>query len=109
MEAAVRILFDQGTPVPLRQFLSAHKVSTSYELGWSSLTNGDLLDEAEAQFDLLVTTDQNLCHQQNLAGRSLAILVLPFASWPRLQSHLPRIVSVIESINPGDYVELALP
>lgn len=80
----MRVLFDQGTPDPLRHTLTAHVVSTAYEMGWSALSNGDLLDAAESQFDAFVTTDQNLHYQQNLAGRRLAILVLPFASWPKL-------------------------
>ena len=105
----MRVLFDQGTPDPLRRALTAHVVSTAYEMGWSVLSNGDLLDAAEAQFDAFVTTDQNLCYQQNLAGRRLAILVLPFASWPKLHSHVPSIVSAIDGLKPGDYVELALP
>lgn len=105
----MRVLFDQGTPDPLRRALTAHVVSTAYELGWSALSNGDLLDAAEAQFDAFVTTDQNLRYQQNLAGRRLAILVLPFASWPRLQSHVSSIVSAIDCLKPGDYVELSLP
>lgn len=105
----VRILFDQGTPVPLRRTLTAHDVSTAYEMGWASLENGDLLHAAEAQFDVLVTTDQNLQYQQHVAGRRLAILVLPFANWPKLQSHLPAIVSAIDALTPGGYVELTLP
>ena len=105
----MRVLFDQGTPDPLRHVLTAHVVSTAYEMGWSSLSNGDLLDAAEAQFDAFVTTDQNLRHQQNLGGRRLAILVLPFSSWPKLQAHLPQIVSAIDGLNPGDYVELTFP
>ena len=48
--------------------------------GWSTLSNGELLDAAEREFDLLVTTDQALRTQQNLAKRKIAILVLPFAS-----------------------------
>jgi hypothetical protein len=57
----MKILFDQGTPVPLRQFLKDHTVKTAYEEGWSALSNGDLLTEAEnAGYQLLVTTDQNL-------------------------------------------------
>lgn len=64
----MRVLFDQGTPAPLRGALTAHVVSTAYEMGWSALSNGDLLDAVEAQFDAFVTTDQNLRHQQNLAG-----------------------------------------
>ena len=105
----MRVLFDQGTPEPLRHALTAHVVSTAYEMGWLALSNGDLLDRAEAQFDAWVTTDQNLRYPQNLAARRLAILDLPFASWPKLQRHLPRIVSAIERLKPGDYVELALP
>ncbi len=105
----MRVLFDQGTPVPLRRALTAHVVSTAHEMGWSTLSNGDLLNAAEAQFDAFITTDQNLRHQQNLAGRRLAILVLPFASWPKLQFHLPRIVSAIDALKQGDYVDLALP
>ena len=105
----MRILFDQGTPVPLRDALPAHAVSTTYEMGWSTLENGDLLLAAESQFELFVTTDQNLRYQQNLAGRHLAILVLPFASWPRLQAHAASIVSAINPLKPGDYVEFTLP
>lgn len=78
-------------------------------MAWSKLENGDLLLAAESQFDVFVTTDQNLRYQQNLAGRRLAILVLPFASWPKLQAHVANIASAIDSLKPGDYVEFALP
>ena len=43
----MRILFDQGTPAPLRRWLSAHTVRTAYEQGWSTVTNGDLIRLAE--------------------------------------------------------------
>jgi len=57
----MRILFDQGTPLPARHFLSHHAVSISVELGWDQLKNGDLLSVAErAGFELLLTTDKNL-------------------------------------------------
>jgi hypothetical protein len=73
---SVRILFDQGTPAPLRKWLTNHDVKTASEQGWSDLDNGDLLQAAESQFDLLVTTDKNLRYQQNLKGRRIAMLVL---------------------------------
>ena len=73
----MRILFDQGTPVPLRQHLTSHLVDTAFERGWSTLRNGELLEVAEhARYDLLITTDQNLRYQQHLAARQLAIIVL---------------------------------
>ena len=57
----MKILLDQGTPVPLRAVLVGHTVETAYEHGWSNLSSGDLLAAAEASsFDLLITTDQNL-------------------------------------------------
>ncbi len=49
-------------------------------MGWAELDNGALLKAAETDFDLLVTTDQNLHYQQNLDGRRIAILVLPTTS-----------------------------
>ena len=102
----MRILFDQGTPVPLRQLLSGHSVSTAYEMGWSELANGDLLEAAEADFDALVTTDQNLRYQQALAGRRLAILVLPTTSWPRIRAHQEQVVAAIDALRPGEIVDL---
>lgn len=87
----MRILFDQGTPAPLREHLPGHSVETAYEKGWSALRNGELLAKAEAEFDLLITTDRNLRHQQDLAALRIAILVLPITSWPRLQSITRRL------------------
>jgi len=102
----MRIIFDQGTPAPLRRALSGHTVATAFELGWSDLANGDLLQQAEAQFDLLITTDQNLRHQQNLAGRRLAILVLPTTSWPKIRQHEAEVLTAVDTIRPGEYREL---
>jgi hypothetical protein len=102
----MRILFDQGTPAPLRHILAGHTVSTAYEMGWARLENGNLLNAAEASFDAFITTDQNLRHQQNLSGRRLAILVLPTTSWPMIQLHLPKVTAAVDALRPGDLVEL---
>jgi len=102
----MRVLFDQGTPAPLRHALAPHEVSTAFELGWSNLENGDLLLEAEGRFEVFVTTDQNLRHQQNLGGRQLAILVLPTTNWLEIQRHQSEVVVAVNSMQPGDYREL---
>ncbi len=102
----MHVLFDQGTPAPLRRALADHAVSTAYEMGWSNLQNGDLLRAAEANFDLLVTTDQNLRYQQNLKDRRLAILVLPTTSWPRIQANLAIVVATVNGMNSGEYREM---
>lgn len=103
----MRILFDQGTPAPLRHALAGHSVETAYERDWSSLSNGDLLAAAEgAGFDLFVTTDQNLRYQQNLDGRRLAILVLPTTRWPIIQRHVAEVAAAVASMTPGGFREL---
>ena len=57
----MRVLFDQGTPVPLRRFLSLHTVTTVYEKGWSRTPNGDLLRLADQEmFEVFLTTDHRL-------------------------------------------------
>ena len=106
----MRILFDQGTPVPLRKHLTeCATVDTSYERGWSDLKNGDLLRMAEKNgYDVLITTDQNLRYQQNLSERQLAIIVLLSTSWPRMQSHITPIQQAVSQIRPNDYIEIAL-
>src|SRR5207245_10055548 len=101
------MLFDQGTPVPLRRALAAHTVSTTHEMGWAALDNGALLDAAEAAFDAFITTDRNLRHQQNLTGRRLAILVLPTPSWPKIQAHLAEVIAAVNELQPGELQELS--
>jgi hypothetical protein len=103
----MRVLFDQGVPVPLRQALAGHTVATAYEMGWQGFDNGALLDAAEAAFEAVITTDQSLRFQQTLVGRRLAILVLPTTSWPKIQAHLPHVVAALNGLVPGDLRELA--
>lgn len=103
----MRILFDQGVPAPLRGFLEGHTVATAYEMEWAGLENGELLRSTEKEFDALVTTDQSLRDQQNLAGRRLAILVLPTTSWPKIKAHVVEVTEAVAGLRPGDYRELA--
>lgn len=99
----MHILFDQGTPLPLRDSLIGHEVSSAYERGWSSLENGDLLNAAEtAGSDAIVTTDQNLRYQQNLKHRKLAILVLRTTSWPRIKARTESIIAAVSKLKPND-------
>ena len=104
----MRILFDQGTPLPLREHLLKHMIASAYELGWSNLKNGELLAAAEGSFDLFITTDQQIHHQQELGGRQLAILVLLTTSWPRIKTCVQQINEAIDRITPGEYVEIGI-
>ena len=106
----MRVLFDQGTPVPLAQFLVGHTVSTSAREGWSRYQNSDLLNAAQAAgFDVLVTTDKNLRYQQNLTVRKIAIIVLLKQQWPDLRRHVHLLVAAIDAATPGAYTEVEIP
>jgi hypothetical protein len=106
----MRILFDQGTPVPIRRILNDHVVRTAFQQGWDQLRNGDLLLAAEeAGFDILLTTDKNLRYQQNLSSRSISIIVLGKQQWPELEPHLSLVVEAINAATPGSYREVSIP
>lgn len=105
----MKVLFDQGTPAPLRRHLAGHAVDIAYERGWSNLSNGDLLDAAEREgYQLLITTDQNLRYQQNLADRQIAIIVLLSTSWPRIRQRADDIKAAVERATIGDYIEIPI-
>jgi len=105
----MKILFDQGTPVPLRRHLHPHLVDTTSERGWSDLQNGDLLSEAESHdYDALITTDQNLKYQQNLSSRIIRILVLTTTSWPKINRKTTQIRNALESLDKGGYAEVEI-
>ena len=101
----MRILFDQGVPKPLQAYLSGHNVERTFLLGWSTKKNGELLKLAEeAGFTLLVSTDQNLQHQQQLAQRKLAIFILGRGNWPEIKPYAELIATEINRITkPGIY------
>ena len=104
------ILFDQATPLPIRPYLEPHTVRTAAQQGWDSLGNGDLLTAAEeAGFDILLTTDKNICYQQNLAGRKIAIVVLGQQQWPQLEPHIQRVIEAVNAAKPSTYVEVDIP
>jgi predicted nuclease of predicted toxin-antitoxin system len=106
----VRVLFDQGTPAPLRRLLAGHEVVTAHERGWSTMKNGDLLAAAEAEgFEVLVTTDTNLRYQQNLASRALAVVVLTTTSWPRIQAAADAVSRAVSAATPTSFTEVPIP
>lgn len=106
----MRILFDQGTPVPLRAFLKGHVIRTAAQEHWDTLQNGDLLEAAEGDgFDLLITTDKNLRYQQNFTGRRIAVVVLGRQQWPDLRPHVHLVVDAVDACTEGRYIEVDIP
>lgn len=106
----MRVLFDQATPVPIREFLVDHAVSTTAQQHWDRLRNGELLTVAEqAGFDVLLTTDKNMRYQQNMTGRTIAVVVIGVQQWPALQPHVARVVAAVNAARPGSFIEVEIP
>ena len=105
------VLFDHGTPKGLARALSGHTIHTAQAKGWDTLSNGALLNAAEeAGFELLLTTDRRIRHQQNLRARRIALVVLTGSTrWFCVRQHADRIAAAVASATSGSYSEVEIP
>ena len=62
-----------------------------------------------AGFDLLLTTDKNIRHQQNLTGRKIAVAVLGNQQWPTLRRYVEKVIAAVDAATPGSYTEVEIP
>ena len=85
-------------------------MDTAREKGWAELNNGNLLDRAEREgYELLVTADQSMRHQQNLGRRQLAIVVLLSNRWLDVELRIEDIRAALGGIQPGEVREVPIP
>lgn len=100
----MRVLIDECLPKKLKLELSDHFVQTVPEAGWASKQNGELLRLAEKDFDVLLTNDRNIEHQQNLKQFDLAFIVLvaPTNDINDLKQLMPAVKNVLNYIQPGE-------
>ena len=106
----MRILLDECAPRPLKRELADCEIRTVVEMGWSGKKNGELLLlMSQESFTILLTTDQNLRYQQNLQQAGVAVVVL-VASSNRLPDLLPLVPdarNLLNTITPGEVIEVA--
>ena len=93
----MRVLLDESLPHDLADELPGHDVRTVSGHGWAGLANGELLRRARAEFDVFVTMDQNLPHQQNLRAIGIPI-VLVKAKSNRLVDLRPLVPAILAGI-----------
>lgn len=101
-----KLLLDACVPHSLRHHFQEDDVTTAFYAGLDALTDGELLDAIEDEFDVLVTLDRNLSYQQRVAGRSIAIIVLRVsAQTPEaFRSLMPEVNAILGKIEPGQTV-----
>ena len=105
-----RILLDQNVPFGLPRLLVGHEVSTAYRMGWATLSNGDLRRAAEAAgFAAMITCDQNIRHQQNLAARKIALVGWKQTNWDVIRKNAVAVIDAVNRWRPGSYEEIGFP
>lgn len=102
----MRILLDEGIPDVIKKRLTHFPISTVQELGWRGIKNGALLDLMAGQFELIITSDKNLRFQQNLGKGQISAIIVPSNRVRILVDLLPKIDSAIDTIRPGEAVEI---
>ena len=100
----MRILLDKNVPRGVRRILISHTVETVDAGGWSTLKNGELLKAAEiAQFDVLVTADQNIIYQQNRGSQRVSLVVLNTHNWAVIKEQLSKIATAVNAAKSANY------
>ena len=102
----MRIILDENLPKPLKRIFPGHTVTTVQEEGLAGTVNGALLAQLEGKFNVFITADKNLRYQQDLSGRTLAIVELPTNRLPLLRPLFSGIAATVESITPSAYVQI---
>jgi predicted nuclease of predicted toxin-antitoxin system len=106
----MNILIDECVPVGLSVALRerGYKCDTVRDAGYGSKKNGELLALAEGNWDVFLTVDKNIKHQQNVSGRKIGILILRVRSnrLPDVLQHLSSCVAALKTIRPGEIVEI---
>ncbi len=102
----IKVLFDEDRPRQLRRDLPEFTIRTVQEEGWGSVKNGDLLRRSSERFDVLVTADQRMPKQQNLARFTIGVVVIRVVDTrlPHLQTLLPELRDAIARVQPGTFV-----
>ena len=107
----MKILLDHCVPHRFSLSFPSHIVRTTADQGWERLRNGNLLSAASGEFDVFLTVDKNLKHEQNLSTLPIAVVVI-MAKSNRLADLLPFIAAVEEQLaclKPQTLVEVQLP
>ena len=104
----MKLLLDECVTRHLKRDLAGHEVHSVIEAGFKGLENGDLLKAASGVYEVLITVDQNLPYQQNIAGLNIAILILAAKrnSYVRLKPLIPRALNALASMKIGDIIRI---
>ena len=107
----MNLLLDECLPRKLKRGLVGHAMKTVPEMGWAGIENGDLLPLIESAFEAFITIDGNMRYQQNMSGRSFALIVLSARdnTIETLLPLMPQVLAALPSLVAGQIVKIAAP
>lgn len=99
----MRVLLDENLPHELASHLAGHEATTVADRDWAGITNGQLLAQANGQFDVLLTMDRRLSEQQDLSRFHLRVVLVRAASnrMVHLRPLVDAILQGIQTAEPG--------
>ena len=110
----MNILLDHCLNWRLKRYLPGYTTTATFEMGWSDIRSGQLLTLAEEQFDVFLTVDKGIKHQQNMTGRTIVVITLRAVS-NKITAHIPlmpQVLTLLPTVEPGQVyliTEAALP
>jgi predicted nuclease of predicted toxin-antitoxin system len=106
----MNVLLDENIPRKLRWRLTERgiEVVTVPDRGWAGVTNGELLNRANGEFDVLLTMDQGIEYQKNIQDRSLGIVTIlaPDNEYETLLPLVPDVESALQELEAGRIVSV---
>ncbi len=102
----MKIIIDECVPAIVKRRLPQHNIVSVQNMNWAGIKNGQLLKLVAADFDVFITSDKSLRHQQNLASLDLAVILLPSNQVPTVEALLPKIGEAPTNIQPKEFLEI---
>jgi hypothetical protein len=104
----MRVLIDECLNWRICRALTGHYCASVQKAGWGGLRNGDLLKNAEAEFDVFITADSNISFQHSVPTLKIAVVVLLAES---TQLHhtillMPKVSTLLSALKPGDVIDV---
>lgn len=105
----MNILLDHCLNWRLKRLLPGHYTVSTLDMGWQTIRNGQLLTLAEEQFDVFLTVDKGIKYQQNMTGRTIAVITLRAVS-NSISAHaplMPQVLALLPTVEPGQVYIIA--
>ena len=99
----MKILLDECLPRRLAASLAGHDVQTVRQMNWLGLSNGKLIAAADPVFEVFITVDKNLVHEQRFTGLRIAVIVLRARSnkIEDLSPLVPQVLAILPTLKKG--------